>query len=69
MKYTIWDKTLNTLYVLSDVMKPRQCNQQDYGQVFRLSYEERINQFASEEAKEEIANALRIHKGCRICTF
>lgn len=75
MKYTQFDKRLNTLYINSNVILPnvRGLGYKEHGEMlgkaFTMSYIERIEAYASEEAKAEIYKEMKKHEGCKISEF
>lgn len=80
-KYTMFDEERNTLYINSDVILPKRVATPNMDikeftrkvaermEAFKLSYEERIEQFASPEAKEIIKESLAKHSGCKISEY
>ena len=75
MKYTFFDTKNNILYINSNQLLP--CTKgmsfkeyhKAYDKAFTMSYKERINQFACNEAKEEIKKELKAHKDCKISEY
>ncbi len=80
-KYTMFDEERNTLYINSDVILPKMTATPDMNireftrkmskrlDAFKLSYEERIEKFASPDAKEIIKESLAKHSGCKISEY
>lgn len=70
-----FDKKSNTLYINSDIILPNTKGMsfrehcKAFDEAFKLSYEERIEKFATKEQKEKIRKALEEHKGCNISEY
>ena len=75
MKYTKFDEKRNTLYINSFAILPnvRGLGYKEHGEAlgkaFTMSYIERIEAYASEEAKAEILAEMKKHEGCKISEF
>ena len=75
MKYTFFDTKSNTLYIRGEVLFPdtkgmsfkEHCKR--YDEAFKMPYEKRVELFAPIEAKQEIAEQLKTHSGCKISEF
>ena len=66
-KIVVEDETQQTLYILTDTITPsRGC---DYQKVFKESYDDRINKYASVEHREIINKAIADHPGWKISEF
>ena len=69
MKITEFDQKTNTLYIYTPAIMPKSKGWKEMKAAFAMSYEERIEKFASDKDKAEIKAALEEHKGCMISEF
>lgn len=69
-KITMYDDKRNTLYIATDVIMPKVYNREEYKKAFAMSYAERIKKYCTDkDAKKEIEQELKNHKGCNISEF
>lgn len=75
MKYTQFIEKENLLCISSKQLLPDttgvglKAHCRAYNEAHKLSYEERLEKFACKECRDEVAEILKKHKGCKITEF
>lgn len=75
MRFTHFSEKHNTLYILSDQILPNTKGMgwkdhcKAYQEAFKMPYHERIERWACEEAKREIKQEMKAHKGCKLSEY
>ena len=74
-RYTFFSTKDNTLFIRTDEMLPDttgmswrdHCKAID--DAFKLSYDKRLELYGCEACKKEVAEQLKLHKGCKVSEF